>query len=265
LIINEEIRKVLDTSRILYIPFMIQTRHITKTYDQKVLDDLSLSIEKGKTVSLIGPSGCGKSTFLRIIMGLIQPDSGEIQIDGKVLASENALVLRRKMGYVIQSGGLFPHLTARENLTLVTHYLGWDKAKENERIQELSELTNMNPSMLDRKPENLSGGQAQRISLMRALMLDPPILLMDEPLGSIDPLVRYELQNDLLSIFRELNKTVLLVTHDLGEAAFLGDEIALMKAGQIIQKGSIKEIIEQPKNEFVKQFVQAQRSPLEEY
>lgn len=244
---------------------MIQARHISKTYDQKVLNNVSLSIEKGQTISLIGPSGCGKSTFLRIIMGLIQPDSGTIQIDGELLAGRNALTLRRKMGYVIQSGGLFPHLTAKENLTLVSHYLSWNKTKEKKRIQELSELTNMDPTLLERKPEHLSGGQAQRISLMRALMLDPPILLMDEPLGSIDPLVRYELQNDLRSIFRELNKTVLLVTHDLGEAAYLGDDIALMQSGRVIQKGSIKEIVDKPANEFVKQFVQAQRSPLEEY
>lgn len=243
---------------------MIQARHITKTYDQKVLDDVSLSIDKGKTVSLIGPSGCGKSTFLRIIMGLIEADSGEVLIEEEPMTDTNALALRRKMGYVIQSDGLFPHLTARENLTMVTNYLGWDREKENERIRELSKLTNIEELMLDRKPEHLSGGQAQRISLMRALMLDPPILLMDEPLGSIDPLVRYELQNDLRSIFRELKKSVLLVTHDLGEAAFLGDEIALMQSGKIIQKGPIREIIDQPANDFVKEFVQAQRSPLEE-
>jgi len=262
--LTRKIREVLKTSRILYIPFMIKARNITKTYDQKVLDDVSLSIKKGETVSLIGPSGCGKSTFLRIIMGLIQADSGDIQIDGDQMTQKNALSLRRKMGYVIQSDGLFPHLTARENLTLVTNYLGWEKERENQRILELSKLTNIDKSMLDRKPDNLSGGQAQRISLMRALMLDPPILLMDEPLGSIDPLVRYELQNDLRKIFRELKKSVLLVTHDLGEAAFLGNEIALMHSGKIIQKGTIRQIIDQPVNHFVKEFVQAQRSPLEE-
>lgn len=243
---------------------MIQAHNISKSYDQKVLSDVTLSIEKGKTVSLIGPSGCGKSTLLRIIMGLVQADSGEVLIDGETMTKKNALALRRKMGYVIQSGGLFPHLTARENLTLVTNYLGWKTEKEDQRIHELSKLTNIDESMPDRKPENLSGGQAQRISLMRALMLDPLILLMDEPLGSIDPLVRYELQNDLRAIFRELKKSVLLVTHDLGEAAFFGDAIALMHSGQIIQKGTIQKIINQPKNNFVKQFVQAQRSPLEE-
>jgi len=243
---------------------MISARNITKTYDQRVLDDVSLSIPAGQTVSLIGPSGCGKSTLLRIIMGLISADSGTVEITGETMHAGNVLGLRRKMGYVIQSGGLFPHLTARENLTLVTDYLDLDADKVEQHIQKLTTLTNIEPSLLERKPEKLSGGQAQRISLMRALMLDPPILLMDEPLGSIDPLVRYELQNDLRSIFKELNKTVLLVTHDLGEAAFLGDSISLMHSGRIVQEGTIREIIEHPASEFVKQFVNAQRSPLED-
>jgi osmoprotectant transport system ATP-binding protein len=243
---------------------MIKVRAIRKSYSSVVLNAVDLDIARGSTVSLIGPSGCGKSTLLRIIMGLIDQDSGEILIDGELLNSSNKLELRRKMGYVIQNGGLFPHLTGRQNLCLVSNYLNWDSEREEARISELADLTNIEPEILDRKPEHLSGGQAQRISLMRALMLDPEIILLDEPLGSIDPLVRYELQNDLKSIFKELNKTVLLVTHDLGEAAFLGDEVALMHSGEIIQKGNIKEIINQPVNDFVKQFVTAQRSPLED-
>lgn len=196
-------------------------------------------------------------------MGLIPADSGTIEIIGEKMHTGNMLELRRKMGYVIQTGGLFPHLTARENLTLVTNYLNWDSDKVEQRINKLTSLTSIEPSILDRKPEELSGGQAQRISLMRALMLDPPILLMDEPLGSIDPLVRHELQNDLRSIFKELSKTVLIVTHDLGEAAFLGDSISLMQSGRIVQEGTIREIIDNPASAFVKQFVNAQRSPLE--
>lgn len=244
---------------------MISARSITKSYqNHAVLREVSLSVLAGRTVSLIGPSGCGKSTFLRILMGLIEPDAGEVSIDGEVLTQGNKLELRRKMGYVIQSGGLFPHLTARQNLSLLANFLQWEATKVNQRIDELAELTNIQQDLLDRKPEKLSGGQAQRISLMRALMLDPGIILLDEPLGSIDPLVRYELQNDLKSIFRELNKTVLLVTHDLGEAAFLGDSVALMHSGKIIQEGVIREIIDNPVNEFVEQFVTAQRSPLEE-
>jgi osmoprotectant transport system ATP-binding protein len=242
---------------------MISAHNITKTYDQRVLDNVSLTMTAGSTVSLIGPSGCGKSTLLRIIMGLIPADSGTVEITGEKMHTGNMLELRRKMGYVIQTGGLFPHLTARENLTLVTDYLNWDSDRVEQRIEKLTALTTIDPSILERKPEKLSGGQAQRISLMRALMLDPPILLMDEPLGSIDPLVRYELQNDLRSIFKELSKTVLIVTHDLGEAAFLGDSISLMQSGRIVQEGTIREILDNPASEFVKQFINAQRSPLE--
>jgi osmoprotectant transport system ATP-binding protein len=244
--------------------FVIQLQNITKSYEQKVLNSVSLDVESGQTVSLIGPSGCGKSTLLRIVMGLIPPDSGEVIIKGQPLSDEKMLQQRREMGYVIQSGGLFPHLTARENLTLVTGYLNWDEKKTDQRIEELCELTNLSSSQLNRSPDELSGGQAQRISLMRALMLDPDIILLDEPLGSIDPLVRYELQRDLKSIFKKLKKTVLLVTHDLGEAAYLGDQIALMKDGAIIQKGSIKDITGSPATKFVEQFVNAQRSPLED-
>lgn len=243
---------------------MISVQNISKTYDQQVLKSVSLDILQGQTVSLIGPSGCGKSTLLRIIMGLIDADSGRVLIDGQPLTPQNMLDLRRQMGYVIQSGGLFPHLTARENLTLVTGYLGWDKNKETLRIEELCDLTNMSLSDLNRKPDGLSGGQAQRISLMRSLMLDPGIILLDEPLGSIDPLVRYELQQDLKTIFKKLKKTVLLVTHDLGEAAYLGDQIALMKSGDIIQTGTIDDIINNPADAFVEKFVNAQRSPLED-
>lgn len=244
---------------------MIEVRNIVKTFDERALNGVSLTVPKGKTLSLIGPSGCGKSTLLRIIMGLLQADSGNVLVNGREVRSRNLLEIRRQMGYVIQSGGLFPHLSARENLTLVTGYLGWSSDKENERISELCRLTNIREEMLQRKPGLLSGGQAQRISLMRALMLDPEIILLDEPLGSIDPLVRYELQNDLRSIFRKLNKTVLLITHDLGEAAFLGDLIVLMKEGDIVQKGPIEKIIREPANDFVRSFVHAQRSPLEEY
>lgn len=243
---------------------MISVSNIRKVYGfNTAIEDFTLNIPKGKTVSLIGPSGCGKSTLLRIIMGLIEQDSGSVSIAGEVLTKENVLELRRKMGYVIQKGGLFPHLTNRQNCTLVVDFLKWDSNKVSQRIEELAQLTKIDRSMLDRYPGELSGGQQQRISLIRALMLDPEIILLDEPLGSIDPLVRYELQQDLKAIFEKLHKTVLLVTHDLGEAAFLGDEIVLMRKGGIEQKGAIKDILKKPNNEFVEQFISAQRSPLE--
>ncbi|MBO6620659.1 MAG: ATP-binding cassette domain-containing protein [Balneola sp.] len=245
---------------------MISAKNISKSYSSKdVLKNIDLNISAGNTVALIGPSGCGKSTLLRIIMGLIEADSGFILIDGETVSKENVLQVRQKIGYVIQKGGLFPHLTARENATLASEYLGWSTSKTEERLSELADLVQIDKNMLNRKPDDLSGGQAQRISLIRALMLDPKIILLDEPLGSIDPLVRHELQSDLKKIFHELQKTVLLVTHDLGEAAFLGNEIVLMKEGEIVQQGDIRQIISNPVNEFVEQFVSAQRSPLEGY
>lgn len=245
---------------------MITIQGIKKSYSSKeVLKGIDLKIPKGKAFALIGPSGCGKSTLLRIIMGLIDQEEGSVSIDGELLTKENILPLRRKMGYVIQNGGLFPHLTARENAALAAKYLGWKNDKIESRLAELSDLVRIDKKMLDRKPGDISGGQAQRISLIRALMLDPDILLFDEPLGSIDPLVRHELQSDLKDIFRSLNKTVLLVTHDLGEAAFLGDEIVLMKEGEIVKQGGIHEITKNPASEFVERFIKAQRSPLEEY
>ncbi|MFY0683002.1 MAG: ATP-binding cassette domain-containing protein [Balneola sp.] len=245
---------------------MISIQGVKKSYSSKeVLKGIDLKIPKGKAFALIGPSGCGKSTLLRIIMGLIDQEEGSVSIDGELLTEENILPLRRKMGYVIQNGGLFPHLTAWENAALAAKYLGWTNDKIESRLAELSDLVRIDKKMLDRKPGDISGGQAQRISLIRALMLDPDILLFDEPLGSIDPLVRHELQSDLKDIFRSLNKTVLLVTHDLGEAAFLGDEIVLMREGEIVQRGGIHQITENPASEFVERFIKAQRSPLEEY
>jgi len=244
---------------------MIAIQNIRKAYAQNmVVNRVSLTVPAGTTLSLIGPSGCGKSTLLRIIMGLIKADEGVVAIDAEVMTASNRLTLRHRMGYVIQSGGLFPHLSAHANLTLLTGYLGWDSRREDERIQTLCALTGIENELLQRRPAKLSGGQAQRISLMRALMLDPPVLLMDEPLGAIDPLVRYELQNDLRSIFRKLGKTVLLVTHDLGEAAFLGDNIALMQSGEVIQEGTARQLMDSPATPFVEQFVTAQRSPLQD-
>ncbi len=239
----------------------IHLEKISKSYGSvNALNNISLNIEHGKTTVLIGPSGCGKSSLIRIVIGLIEKDNGKIIIDDEELNEENILFFRRKMGYVIQDGGLFPHLTAGKNASLLAEYLGWGKNKIAERIKFLSELTKFPEEGLKRFPAELSGGQQQRVSLMRALMLDPEILLMDEPLGALDPLIRYDLQNDLKEIFSTLNKTVLLVTHDLNEAAFFGDKIVLMKDGSIIQSGKIKEFVENPENEFVTKFIKAQRS-----
>ena len=205
---------------------MIQLTNISKSYSGKpAVSDISLGIDKGKTYALIGPSGCGKSTLIRIIIGLIKPDNGQIEVNGVELSNENVLEIRRTVGYVIQQGGLFPHLTAKENCSLVANHLKWTETHIEERLRFLCDLTKIDFEDIGKYPHQFSGGQRQRIGLIRALMLNPEILLLDEPLGSIDPLVRYELQQDLKEIFESLEKTVLLVTHDLGEAGYLGDEI----------------------------------------
>ncbi len=243
---------------------MFQLTDITKRYDQAdAVSSLDLSIDAGRTTVLIGPSGCGKSTLLRVMIGLVRADAGSVRFEGETLTPDNAMLLRRKMGYVIQDGGLFPHLTARGNAALVARFLGWDTAHIDARLRELIELTHFPPDGLDRYPAQLSGGQRQRVSLMRALMLDPDVLLMDEPLGALDPMIRSNLQQELRSIFRTLGKTVVLVTHDLGEAGYLGDTIVLMREGRIVQRGPFRDLLDAPAEPFVTEFVNAQRSPLE--
>ena len=217
---------------------------------------------RGITV-IIGPSGCGKSTLLRLMIGLIQPDSGQVRLDGMALSPTNVQAVRRTMGYVIQEGGLFPHLSAGQNVTLMARYLGWSSERIQQRLDELIDLTRFPRDGLARYPVQLSGGQRQRVSLMRALMLDPDLLLLDEPLGSLDPMIRAELQEDLRRIFRSLGKTVVMVTHDMGEAAYFGEVIILMRAGRIVQQGTLKELLDSPADPFVTQFINAQRSPLE--
>ena len=239
---------------------LVHFRDVTKRFgDDFAIRDANLEIERGKITALIGPSGCGKSTILRLIVGLVTADTGEIQFDGEKIAAETIMKIRRRLGYVIQDGGLFPHLTARHNLTLQPRLFRKRRDEIEKRIIELCELTKFPGSGLDRYPLELSGGQRQRVSLMRALMLSPELLLLDEPFAALDPLVRMNLQRDLKEICARLQQTVLLVTHDLAEAAFLGNEIALMSEGQIIQRGSIADLRAKPANEFVREFVSAQR------
>jgi osmoprotectant transport system ATP-binding protein len=242
---------------------MLELIGVSKSYQGvTALRPTDLVVPDGKTTVLIGPSGSGKSTLLRLMIGLIGPDTGQVRFQGVELTAHNILGLRRRMGYVVQDGGLFPHLTARENITLMAGYLGWDGKRTSERVAELAALTQFPADGLERYPMQLSGGQQQRVSLMRALMLDPDVLLLDEPLGALDPLIRSELQEVLRRIFRTLRKTVVLVTHDLGEAGFFGDRIVLIREGAIVQDGTLRELIEQPAQPFVTQFVNAQRSAL---
>jgi osmoprotectant transport system ATP-binding protein len=239
---------------------VIRLEKVSKSYSgREALAPTTLEVPPERCLALIGPSGCGKSTLLRLVVGLIQPDTGRISIDGETMGPETCLALRLRMGYIIQDGGLFPHLTAAGNVTLMARQLGWTGTRIKQRLAELAELARLPLELLERYPAQLSGGQRQCVGLMRALMLDPEVLLMDEPLGALDPMIRSQLQADLKQIFQTLNKTVLLVTHDMSEAAYLGDEIALMREGKIVQRGPARELLERPVDPFVTEFIRAQR------
>lgn len=241
---------------------MLQIHQVSKRFGEvTVLHPTDLSVKAGETTVLLGPSGCGKSTLLRIIVGLIPADSGTVQINGTVVTKQNLPEMRRKLGYVLQDGGLFPHLTARDNVALLARHLGWSEAEVEARIMKLTDLVRLPHECLDKYPVQCSGGQRQRVGMMRALMLDPELVLLDEPMGALDPLVRYELQEDLRKIFRTLKKTALLVTHDLGEAAFFGDTLVLLGKGRIVQQGTFAELRDRPADKFVTQFLEAQRLP----
>jgi len=225
----------------------------------RALDGVSLQVARGETMVLLGPSGCGKSTLLRLLLGLLDPDRGTVTFDGVPLGEGDLRGVRHRIGYVIQDGGLFPHLTARRNITFLASRLGWTADRRAARLRELVDLTGFPADGLDRFPAELSGGQRQRVALMRALMPDPDALLLDEPLGALDPMVRYDLQEDLRGIFRRLHKTVVLVTHDLAEAEYFGQRIALMRDGRIVQIGTAAELAESPADDFVARFFRAQR------
>lgn len=228
-----------------------------------MLHNVSLSLKSGQTHVLLGSSGSGKSTLLRLICGLIDPTSGEIFFDKRKMSSKVQLKLASEIGYVIQEGGLFPHLTARNNIALSAQTHGWTRAKIKERVNYLANLVQLDETLLDRFPRQLSGGQRQRIALMRALMLDPPLLLLDEPLGALDPIVRSELQKELKRIFNLVKKTVVLVTHDVGEGAFFGHTISLFHDGALLQHGDFKSFIDHPVSDFVTRFIHAQSPPPE--
>jgi osmoprotectant transport system ATP-binding protein len=241
---------------------MFALRDVAKVYaGRPALGPLSLELPAGRTTVLIGPSGCGKSTLLRLLIGLVEPDAGVVTFDGQPVTPATARAVRLRVGYVIQDGGLFPHLTARGNVTLMARHLRRDPASTAARVAELAELTRFPPDGLERYPHQLSGGQRQRVGLMRALMLNPDALLLDEPLGALDPIVRADLQAELRDIFRGLGKTVVLVTHDLAEAAFFADRVVLLRDGQVVQQGSPADLWHRPADAFVTRFVQAQRGP----
>lgn len=233
---------------------------MTKQYgSQRVLSDVSLTIPDSSTTVLIGPSGCGKSTLLKLLMGLIPLDQGEVRFENLRLSDHDLLKLRHRIGYVIQEGGLFPHLSIYKNISIMGKTLNWDTDRIDHRIKELCELTHFPVKALNRFPRQISGGQRQRVSLMRALFLDPDYLFFDEPLGALDPMIRRKLQDDLKEIFDRLKKTVILVTHDLAEAGFFGDQVVLMNQGKIEQLGEFEDLLNRPSSGFVSEFVSAQR------
>jgi len=243
---------------------MLLLSQVSKRYGNTVaLAPTDLQVPAGETLVLIGPSGCGKSTLLRLIIGLVKSDSGVITFAGTILTPENIFQIRQQTGYVIQEGGLFPHLTVRDNVVVMARHLHRDTVWINSRFAELSELVRLPQELMGRFPAEISGGQRQRVSLMRALMLDPELLLLDEPLGALDPMIRYELQQELSRIFRQLGKTVILVTHDIAEAAYFGHSLVLIRDGHIVQAGPFKELAQAPAEPFVEQFINAQRKPME--
>ncbi|HET6552896.1 MAG TPA: ATP-binding cassette domain-containing protein [Dyella sp.] len=233
---------------------------VTRRYGTvTALDDVSLSFAAGSTTALIGGSGAGKSTVLRLLLGLDWPDQGEVRAWGQPLQRQHVLSLRQRVGYVIQEGGLFPHLTVLGNLALQPRYLRWNAQRIGERARELAELTRLPADTLQRYPLELSGGQRQRVALMRGLMLDPDALLLDEPLGALDPIVRHELQDELKQLFAQLRKTVIVVTHDLAEAVWFAERLVLMRDGRVVQQGSYDDLRHRPVDGFVETFVRSQR------
>jgi osmoprotectant transport system ATP-binding protein len=242
---------------------MLRLDSVTKVFpgmESPAVDRLSLDVAEGEIVVLVGPSGCGKTTTLKMINRLVEPTSGSIEIGGVDILSEPAHELRRRIGYVIQQIGLFPHRTVGENIATVPRLLGWDRDRIRARVDELIRLVDLEPGMLDRYPTELSGGQRQRVGVARALAVDPPVLLMDEPFGAVDPIVRSRLQDELLDLQSRVHKTIVLVTHDIDEAIKLGDRVAILNIGGVLEQYAPPiEILATPAGPFVEQFLGSDR------
>lgn len=241
----------------------ISLRSVTKIFSgtaSPAVDDLTLQIDQGETVVLVGPSGCGKTTTMKMINRLVEPTSGEITIGGESITAQDPVELRRGIGYVIQSVGLLPHRSVRDNIATVPHLLGWDEERIEARVRELMEIFDLDPDFERRWPHELSGGQRQRVGVARALAVDPPVMLMDEPFGAVDPIVRERLQNQFLDIQDRLRKTIVFVTHDIDEAIRMADRIAILNRGGILEQyDTPQKILSQPANDFVIDFVGLQR------
>ncbi len=238
---------------------MIQLEQVKKIFPQTTVpavDEITFSINKGNICVFVGPSGCGKTTILRMINRLVEPTSGNIYIDGENILHVNSDELRRRIGYVIQQVGLLPHRTIEQNVGLVPRLLKWPEARIKARVMELLEVVGLDPSETAWKyPYQLSGGQMQRVGVARALAADPPIMLMDEPFGAVDPIVRGRLQDEFLRLQQEVKKTICFVTHDINEALKMGDYIVVMNKGKLVQKGTPMELLSEPANDFVKDLI----------
>ena len=243
---------------------MITLDGLSKTFGAGVapaVDGLSLTVQAGEICVLIGPSGCGKTTTMRMINRMVEPDSGRIDVGGRDVTRMDAVELRRSIGYVIQQVGLFPHMTIGENIATVPKLLGWDASRTARRVDELLALVHMVPDQYrDRFPRELSGGQKQRVGVARALAANPPVMLMDEPFGAIDPITRASLQDEFLRILRDLGKTIVFVTHDIDEAIKMGSRIAILRAGKVIQYDTPQRILAHPADSFVEAFIGRDRS-----
>lgn len=241
----------------------IEFRQVSKKFKgvgKPAVSDVSLTIREGEFITILGSSGCGKTTLLKMVNRLYEPDSGEILLFGKPIAKENPMELRRKIGYVIQQVGLFPHMTVAENVSIVPKMLKWEPGKIKERVEALLTMAGLDPEQYGKRyPRQLSGGQQQRVGLARALAADPKILLLDEPFGALDAITRSVLQDELLKVHQEMPKTFLLVTHDINEALKLGNRILVMNEGKVCQFGTPREIVQHPKDPFVETLIRSAR------
>ena len=247
----------------LEVEKLINVEDLTKVYqgeDEKAVSELNLRVPKGEICVFVGPSGCGKTTTLKMLNRLIEPTSGKIFIEGTNVVEQEKSLLRRKIGYVIQQIGLFPHMTIKENIATVPKLLDWDQERIDKRVVELLDLIGLDSkNHIDKYPNELSGGQQQRVGVARAMAADPPIMLMDEPFGAVDPITRADLQNEFLRLQKKINKTICFVTHDIDEAIKMGDKIAIMNKGELVQYDTPKNILFNPKNEFVEDFIGSDR------
>ncbi|HXA36532.1 MAG TPA: ATP-binding cassette domain-containing protein [Steroidobacteraceae bacterium] len=240
---------------------MLELQNISKTFEGRlVLADVNLTVPKGVTHALIGSSGSGKTTLLRITLGLIPFDQGYVKINDQALLSLTQVEWADRIGYVPQDGGLFPHISGKNNVALVAKLRGWSQGRIDGRVEELRKVVDLDPEILAQFPREMSGGQKQRVSIMRAAMMDPAVMLLDEPMAALDPLIRRSLQQELKSIFQRLGKTVLLVTHDLGEAVYLAERLTMLHEGRMVQSGTYRDLLLHPANPFVTQFINAQRT-----